>query len=124
MRFGEDLMKIWQYWLANNGEMVLRGPRNVLLSKITHAQGKAKPKEWYQAPVGIVCFLRQYIITPSLNCIYPEDLFLSSPLPYSAHIARLLVSEAVRVFEAFLHVMDFIEFILSSHLDLTSHLYK
>ena len=34
---------------------MLGGPTNILLSKITHAQGKAKPKEWYQAPVRIVC---------------------------------------------------------------------
>ena len=64
--------------------------KKILLSKIIHAQRKAKPKEWYQAPVGIVCKtiynytrLKLYISIENL-VKYPENLFLSSPLPYSA----------------------------------------
>ena len=69
---------------------MLGGPRNVLLRKITHAGGKEKPKEWFQAPVGIVCKtiynytkFKLYINIENL-VKYPENCFFLPLLPYSA----------------------------------------
>ena len=39
-QISEDITELWQYQLPGNGEQWLEGPRNIPLSKITHAQGE------------------------------------------------------------------------------------
>ena len=63
----EDLTELWQYQLPGNREQWLEGPGNILLSKITHAQGETNQGSGTRYPCEYLW--DSSIIIPSPKCI-------------------------------------------------------